>query len=60
MPSEDPEICSQEAQQRGWCRGLVARRCSLLKWVELVVAVDDIGQAPKVEDLARSKSVGHD
>ena len=27
---------------------------------ELAVAVDDIGQAPKVEDLARSEGAGYD
>jgi len=27
---------------------------------ELAVAVSDIGQAPKVEDLARSEGAGHD
>jgi hypothetical protein len=28
--------------------------------VELTVAVGDVGQAPKVEDLARDKGVGRD
>ena len=28
--------------------------------MELAVLVDDVGQAPKVDDLARSKGAGHD
>ena len=28
--------------------------------MELVIAVDNVGQAPKVEDLARSEGVGYD
>jgi hypothetical protein len=31
-----------------------------MEWMNLVVAVSDIGQAPKVEDLARSEGAGHD
>ena len=40
--------------------GLIARQCSLMEWTKLVVAVGDVGQAPKVEDLARSEGTGHD
>ena len=31
-----------------------------MKWTKLAVAVDDVGQAPKVEDLARSEGAHHD
>jgi hypothetical protein len=31
-----------------------------LEWVKLAMAVGDIGQAPKVEDLAQSVSAGYD
>ena len=31
-----------------------------MEWTKLVVAVDDVGQAPKVEDLAWSEGAGHD
>ena len=33
---------------------------SLLEWAELAIAVGDIGQAPEVEDLARSEGAGCD
>jgi hypothetical protein len=31
-----------------------------MEWNKLTVAVGDVGQAPKVEDLAQSEGVGHD
>jgi hypothetical protein len=31
-----------------------------MEWTKLTVAVNDVGQAPKVEDLARSECVDHD
>ena len=31
-----------------------------MEWTKLTVAVGDIGQAPKVEDLAQSEGIGHD
>ena len=33
---------------------------SLLEWAELAIAVGDVGQAPEVEDLARSEGAGCD
>ena len=33
---------------------------SLLEWAELAIAVGDVGQAPEVEDLARSEGAGRD
>ena len=29
-------------------------------WTKLAIAVGDVGQAPKVEDLAQSEGTGHD
>ena len=31
-----------------------------MEWMKLTVVVGDIGQAPKVEDLAQSKGTGRD
>jgi hypothetical protein len=31
-----------------------------MEWTKLTIAVGDVGQAPKVEDLAQSKGVGCD
>ena len=31
-----------------------------MEWMKLTVVVGDIGQAPKVEDLAQSEGTGHD
>ena len=31
-----------------------------MEWTKLVVAVGDIGLAPKVEDLAQSEGAGYD
>jgi hypothetical protein len=31
-----------------------------MEWTKLAVAVGDVGQAPKVEDLAWSEGTGHD
>ena len=31
-----------------------------MKWTKLAIAVGDVGQAPKVEDLAQSEGTGHD
>jgi hypothetical protein len=31
-----------------------------VEWTKLTIAVDDVGQAPKVEDLARSEGDGRD
>ena len=31
-----------------------------MEWTKLAVVVDDIGQAPKVEDLARSEGADRD
>ena len=31
-----------------------------MKWTKLIIAVSDVGQAPKVEDLAQSEGVDHD
>jgi hypothetical protein len=31
-----------------------------LEWVKLAMAVGDIGQAPKVEDLVRGEGTGYD
>ena len=39
---------------------LVARQCGPVEWTKLAIAVDDVGQAPKVEDLAQSEGAGHD
>ena len=33
---------------------------SLLEWAELAIVVGDVGQAPEVEDLARSEGGGCD
>jgi hypothetical protein len=60
LSGEDLEICFQKACRKGRHQGLVARQHNLIEWVELTVAIDDIGQAPKVEDLARSEGAGHD
>ena len=54
------EICSQESWRRRRRQGLVARRCNPMKWTKLAMAVGDVGQAPKVEDLARSEGTGRD
>ena len=54
---QDLKICSQKARwsrQRQW---LIAPRWSLAERMELAVAIGDIGQAPKVEDLAQSKEL---
>jgi hypothetical protein len=44
----------------GWRRELVARRRGPVKRTKLTIAVDDVGQAPKVQDLARSEGTGCD
>lgn len=31
-----------------------------MELTKLAIAVDDVGQAPKVEDLDQSKGAGHD
>ena len=31
-----------------------------MEWMKIAMAVDDVGQAPKVEDLARSRGTSHD
>jgi hypothetical protein len=31
-----------------------------MEWTKLVVAVGDVGWAPKVDDLTQSKGAGHD
>ena len=31
-----------------------------MQWMKLTIAVDNVGQGPKVEDLARSEGAGHD
>jgi hypothetical protein len=31
-----------------------------VEWTKLVIAVGDVGLAPKVEDLAQSEGTGHD
>jgi hypothetical protein len=31
-----------------------------MEWMKLAIVVSDVGQAPKVEDLAQSEGVGHD
>jgi hypothetical protein len=31
-----------------------------VKWTKLAIAVGDVGQAPKVEDLARSEGIDCD
>ena len=60
LVSQNLEICSQKFRQRGQCQGLIARWRSLMEWTKLAVAVGDVGQAPKVEDLARSEGASHD
>jgi hypothetical protein len=40
--------------------GLVAHWRGPVQWTKLAVAVGDVGQAPKVEDLARSEGANHD
>jgi hypothetical protein len=44
----------------GWHRELVARRRGPVKRTKLTVVVDDVGQAPKVQDLARSEGTDCD
>ena len=56
----DLEINSQEDQWSRQHRGLAAHRWSLVEQVELTIAFGDVGQAHKVEDLARSEGAGHD
>jgi hypothetical protein len=31
-----------------------------MEWMKLTVAIGDVDQAPKVEDLAQSEGTGHD
>jgi hypothetical protein len=52
---EDLEIHPQEALRGRRRRGHVVCRCHLLEGAKLAIAVDAVGQATKVEDLARSK-----
>jgi hypothetical protein len=40
--------------------GLAAHWLNPVEWTKLAVAVGDVGQAPKVEDLARSEGAGRD
>ena len=60
LSGQDLKICSQKFYRRGQRWQLVAHRRSPMEWTKLAVVVDDIGQAPKVEDLAQSEGVGHD
>jgi hypothetical protein len=52
LTSQNLEISSQESWRRRWHRGLVACQCSPVEWMKLIVGVGDVGQSPKVEDLA--------
>jgi hypothetical protein len=57
---QDLEIYSRGPWRRGRCRGLVACRHNPVEWTKLTVAVSDVGQTPKVEDLAPSEGMAHD
>ena len=60
LPGEDLEVHSQEARRRIRRRGLNAHRHGLLEGVKFTAAVGNVGQAPKVENLARSEGADGD
>jgi hypothetical protein len=55
-----PQHLLLEVLAKSAMMGLMAHRCNPMEWTKLAVAVDDVGQASKVEDLAQSKSAGYD
>jgi hypothetical protein len=58
--SQEWEMCPQKARRRGRRLGPGAHRCGPIGWTKLAIAVNDIGQAPKVEDLAQGEGAGYD
>jgi hypothetical protein len=54
--SQEWEMCPQKARRRGRRLGPGAHRCGPIGWTKLAIAVNDIGQAPKVEDLAQGEA----
>ena len=51
LSGQDLEIYSQKPWRSGRHCGLIARKCSLVEWMKLAIAIDDV---------ARSEGVGHD
>jgi hypothetical protein len=58
LSGQDLEIHSQKSWRRRQRWELVAHRCSRIERTKLAVAVNDVGQAPKVEDLAQGEGAG--
>ena len=57
---EPRDLLPRALARGGRHRGLVARLHSPVEWTKLAVGVGDVGQAPKVEDLARNEGADRD